>query len=270
MVLNMRKLLGVLLVLLLSVMSVMAKDLRFVQISEARYSAQNSENQLDNIIKDINKQKNIDFVIFTGDNIEKPTQENLAAFTSAVRKLKVPCYVVIGDKDVNKHKDLSKKQYAKFLRKHLKNYKPSTPNYIFEKQGLVFMVVHGSKDVIPSTNGFYKDDVLEWVDANLDLYAKKPVIIIQHFPLIPPEDRDTYITFKPEKYLEILKNHKNVKAVISGHFGVDHEEKVDGIIHISSGSVPNYKIIDVLDYETDNPIIWAQGVRAKGVNGVNN
>ena len=184
MVLNMRKILGVLFVLLFSASIVCAKDLRFIQVSEAKYCVHNDYNQLDKIIKDINKQKNIDFVIFTGDNIERPTQENLLAFTSAVKKIKAPCYVVIGDKDVNKHKDLSKKQYAKFLKRHLRNYKHSTPNYIFEKQGMVFMVVDGANDVIPSSNGFYKDDVLEWVDANLDLYAKKPVIIFQHFPLV--------------------------------------------------------------------------------------
>ena len=258
MALKLKKLFGVILILLFSVLSVNAKDIRFIQISEAKYSAQNDNNNLDKVIKDINKQKNIDFVIFTGDNIERPSQENLTAFVSAVKKLKVPYYVVIGDKDVNKHKDLSKKQYTKFLRKHVRKYKPDSPNYVFEKQGIVFMVVDGSKDVIPSTNGFYKDDVLEWVDANLDLYSKKPVIIFQHFPLIPPENRESYITFKPEKYLEMLKNHKNVKAVISGHFGIDKEETVDGIVHISSGSVPGYRIIDVLDYNTENPIIWAQ------------
>ena len=258
MALNIKKITEFILLLSFLTLPSYAKDMRFVQISEAKYCAIKNNNLLDKVIQDVNKQKNIDFVIFTGDNIEKPNKENLSAFVSATKKLKVPCYVVIGDKDVNKHKDLSKKQYAKYLKRHMRKYRQDSPNYVFEKHGVIFMIVDGSKDVIPSTNGFYKDDVLEWVDANLDLYSKKTIIIFQHFPLIPPDNKESYITYKPEKYLEILKKHKNVKAVISGHFGVDKEITADGILHISSDSFPKYRIIDILDYDTKNPTIWAE------------
>ena len=142
--------------------------------------------------------------------------------------------------------------------KHIRKYKPESPNYIFEYNDFVFITVDGSKDVIPGTNGFYKESVLSWLEEQLNIYSDKNVIIFQHFPLIPPSNREAYYTFKPEKYLELLSRHKNVKAVISGHFGANSEKTVNGIVHISTAGLPYYRIIDIMDYETQNPVIWAE------------
>ena len=153
---------------------------------------------------------------------------------------------------------MSKKDYAKYVHKFARSHKPKTPNYIFEKKGVVFMVADGAKDVIPSRNGFYKDDVLEWMDANLTLYSSKPVIILQHFPVLPPSKRESYYTFKSDKYLDVISKHTNVKAVIAGHFGVNKEENLNGVLHISTAPAPSYRVIDIIDYDTNTPTIWAE------------
>lgn len=254
----MKKILGLLLTSLLLSSSVMADDFRFVQVSDVKFS-QNAENSiLDNVIKDINKQKDVEFVVFTGDNINKPVKDDLIAFLEKAKKLKCPFYIVLGDKDVNKHKDLNKAEYIKTIRKNVRKYEPQKPNYVFEKKNLVFIVADGSKDVIPTPTGYYKEEVLNWLDAQLELYPNKNVVILQHFPIIPPAQKETYYTYKPEAYLKILAKHKNVKAVIAGHFGVNNEQTVNGILHVATGAAPYYRIIDVLDYETETPTIWAQ------------
>lgn len=239
-------------------LSAFADDMRFVQVTDVRYNSANENDLFTKTIKDINKQKDVEFVVFTGDNINKPDKNELEAFINEAKKLKCPFYLIIGDKDVNKHKDLSKKQYIKEIHRHIRKFKSESPNYVFEKNGFVFMVVDGAKDVIPGTNGFYKDDVLSWLNTQLDLYKDKNVIIFQHFPLIPPSSKETYYTFKPENYLKILHNHKNVKAVISGHFGVNSEQHFDGVSHITTAGLPYYRVIDIMDYETTNPTIWAE------------
>jgi len=247
-----------LLTLFIFISAVQAKDLRFVQISDVRF-AQNGENQiLENVIDDVNKQKNVEFVVFTGDNIEKPSVDNLKGFITKAKKLKCPFYVIIGDKDVSKHKHLGKTEYIEILNKHIKKYKQEKPYYSFEKDDIIFVVADGAKEVIPSTNGYYKDDVLDWLDKELTKYNKKNVIILQHFPIIPPSERETYYTFKPENYLKILARHNNVKAVISGHFGINSEQTVNGAVHITTAGIPYYRIIDVMNCETQNPDIWAQ------------
>jgi len=259
----MNKFLGIIFCLIFLMSNTYANDLKFVQITDTRYSKEHNSDNLKNVIKEINKQKNIDFVVFTGDNIEKPSMQNLKDFVSEAKKLHKPFYAVIGDKDVNKHKKLSKKEYQQFLKKKLANCKTDKLNYIFERHGVIFMVVDGAKDVIPGTNGYYKDDTLDWVDKTLTTYSNKNVIILQHFPLIPPNGNENYVTFKAEKYLEIIQNHKNVKAVITGHFGVNKEETVDGIIHITTAPAPNYRIIDISDCTSKNPTIWAETYTAE-------
>ena len=254
----MRKLIGLLLIYILFSTNVMAKDLRFVQITDVRYSKQDNAETLKNVINDVNKQKDVDFVVFTGDNIERVDKKYLADFISAAKKLKRPFYVVVGDKDVNKHRDLGKKEYAKYLKRKLPAHKTNDTNYVFERGGVVFIVADGAKDVIPSTNGYFKDNVVEWVDTNLNKYSDKNVVILQHFPLIPPEENENYVTFKPQKYLDAINNHKNVKAVISGHFGVNKEETVNGVVHITTAPAPNYRIIDILDCTSENPTFWAE------------
>ncbi len=254
----MKKILGLLLIYTLLTTNVLAKDLRFVQITDVRYSKSNNSSTLKKVIKDVNKQKKVSFTVFTGDCLEKPSKQDLEDFISEAKKLHMPFYVVIGDKDVNKYKDLSKKEYQTYLKKKLSNYKTADLNYTFEKSGVVFMVADGAKDVIPSTNGYYKDDVVEWVDANLDLYPKKNVVILQHFPLVAPENNESYFTFKAQKYLDVIKKHSNVKAVIAGHFGVNKEETVNGVVHISTAPAPNYRVIDMLDCTSAKPTFWAE------------
>ncbi len=254
----MKKFLSLFFTFLCFAASAQAKDLRFVQVSDTRFSDSSDNTAFKTLIKDINKQDNIEFVVFTGDNISKPSPELLKSFLEKAKKLKCPFYIVIGDKEVNKLKDLSKVEYLKIVKKNVRKYNQEKPNYIFEKNGIIFAVVDGSKDVIPSTNGYYKDDVLIWLDSELAQYPDNHVIIFQHFPLIPPANKEAYYTFKPEKYMALLEKHKNVIAVISGHFDVNSEKNVNGITHITTAGLPYYRIIDLMDYDTENPTIWAQ------------
>lgn len=247
-----------LLISLLFASQVMAADMRFVQVSDVRFSKDNNSSVLEKVVEDINKQKDVEFVVFTGDNINKPVKSDLEAFLTEAKKLNCPFYMVIGDHDVNKHKDLSKQEYIKTIKKQVRKYKFEKPNYTFEKNGIVFIVADGAKDVIPGTNGFFKEDTLKWLEDELNLYPYQNVIIFQHFPLIPPSNKEAYYTFKPENYLKIVSEHKNIKAIITGHFGVNNEQNADGVAHISTAPAPYYRIIDIMDYETQNPTIWAE------------
>lgn len=259
----MKKFLSFVLTSLIFTSAVFAKDLRFVQVSDVRYSHTDKNHALANMIKDINKQKNVQFVVFTGDNIDKPSPYDLEGFLNEAQKLNCPFYIVLGDKDVSKHKHMSKAEYIKTVKKQVKRYKPESPNYTFEKNNIIFIVVDGAKDVVPGTNGYYKDTVLEWLDTELSNYPKNNVVILQHFPIIPPSKKESYYTFKPELYMQVLSKHTNVKAVISGHFGVNSEKTINGIRHITTAGGSEYRIIDILDCDTQTPTFWAQLRRAK-------
>lgn len=255
----MNKFFSVLILFFALVSSAFAEDLRFVQIDGLGFrNDENSINNFNQIITEINKQKNVDFVVFTGNNIAKPKQQDLEIFLKQAKKLKAPFYVVLGNKDVNKQKNLSKSDYLNILGKNLKTYKKiATPNYVFEKKGVVFLVLDGSKEVIPSSMGYYRPETVSWMDEKLSLYKDKNVIILQHFPIIPPAEKESRYTSKPENYLKTLAKHKNVKAIVSGHFGVNKESDINGIKHIYTADFPVYRIIDLLDCNSKNLEIWS-------------
>lgn len=255
----MKKIITFLFVFLCLTLTSYASDVRLVQVTDIRYSQKENSDTIKTFVQKINQRNDIDFVVFTGDNINRPNEDDLKQFIKEIKKLKCPFYIALGERDVNKHKHLGKIEYNKILRKQIFRYKKyANPNYTFEKNGLVFVVADGSKDVIPSTNGYYKESVLSWLDEQLKHNSKKNVIILQHFPIIPPLEKEMYYTYEPEKYLEILAKNPNAKAVISGHFGVNSQKEMNNVIHITTAPLPQYRIIDILDCDTSSPEIWSQ------------
>ena len=126
------------------------------------------------------------------------------------------------------------------------------PNYVFEKNGYVFIAMDGSKQYFKSSNGYYNKEELLWLEKTLEKNKNKNVIILQHFPLL--ESTSKWLeTAKMEDYNELLAKYKNVKVIISGHYGKNQEVKKDGIYHIVTESYSEngaYKIIEIdLDYD---------------------
>ena len=68
----MRKILSLFLTSLVLMASAQAKDLRFVQISDARFLSSAENDGLKKVINDVNKQKRVEIAVFTADNIHKP------------------------------------------------------------------------------------------------------------------------------------------------------------------------------------------------------
>lgn len=253
----MNKFIGLLTLFLLTVSSAFSADMRFIQVDGVLLNSKDTK-PFEILVEKINNEKNVEFVVFTGNNISCPKKENLEAFISIAKKLDRPYYVVLGQKDVNLQKAFGKKDYVRVLQKKTRTHrKIESPNYVFKKKNLVFIVADGSKEVIPTAMGYYRDDVILWLDEQLDEYADKNVVILQHYPIVPPSKRETHYTYKAEDYLKLLSEHKNVKAVVAGHFGVNNEQTYEGILHIATKNAPVYRIIDILDYETSNPTFWS-------------
>lgn len=245
----------------LLVTSANAREIKFVQVTDSHFATEyNNATQrevegsvgfLKNAVKDINSIPELDFVIFTGDNIDQPNSDELKKFLKVANQLKVPYYMVIGNHEVFKSQNFTKKEYLQTVRRYSKSfsYKPSCPNYVFSKKGIVFIVVDGAKEVIPGPAGYFKKDTLKWLDKKLYKYRNDKVIIVQHFPLVPPYYNRTHTTYNAQDYKDMLKKHSNVIAIISGHYHANGEQMVDGVYHISSPALVepphNYKIIEI-------------------------
>lgn len=245
-----------------------AENIKFVQITDAHVSAgsEYSMNVLKSAVEDINNQQGIAFVVFTGDNINNPKEANLKEFLKIADKLNVPYYIALGNHDVYKSGGLSKVRYFEIIRQNNLLFPQRKPNYAFKKNGFLFLIVDGAKEIIPGSAGYYRTDTLKWVDKELTKNDKLDTVILQHFPVEYPTGAEsttkTNKTYKVEEYRELLSKHNNVLAIISGHFHMNAENMKDGVYHITSPSlltVPqSYKIIDIITTKDFSPIIYTQ------------
>jgi predicted phosphodiesterase len=257
----MNKILSLLVGLMLSAITAFSAEVKFIQVDGLKYNPYDeaSVKSFDRMIADINNIKNSDFVIFSGDNVAKSDEYYLKEFLKKTKKINSPIYVALGNKDVKKRKGLSKTQYVKVYNKNVHfQTKMKEPNYLFIKYRIVFIILDGSKEFLSTQNGYYREDTLKWLNNKLKKYSNKNVVIIQHFPVIPPKFRDGYATYRSEDYLKVIENKTNVKAIISGLYNTNAEQNVNGVLHISTESAPKFRMINIIDTETQNPVFWSE------------
>ncbi len=251
-------------ILLFLAQNCFASDIKFVQVSDSHYSKDNeyANKVLKAAVEDINKLNGVSFVVFTGDNINRPNEEDLAEFVRIVNKLNVPYYMVIGNHEVFKSNGLSKQRYMEVIRENNMFFKQRTPDYYFRKGDFGFIIADGAKEIIPGANGYFKESTLQFVDKQLSKHKNLKFVILQHFPLLAPMESRSHSTYKADEYLKLLDKHSNVIAIVSGHFHTNNEKMQDGIYHINSPALlvlpHQYKIIDINLTKGFSPMIYTQ------------
>ena len=155
--------------------SVYAKDVKFIQVTDLHFDAtQGSIENFNNLIEQINKTGDLDFVVFTGDNIDLANKEMLKGFLKIAKKIDATYYIEIGNHDCFKAGGLSKAEYRKMVNKSLKrNHKDF--NFVKKQDKLVFLFIDGVKEIIPAQNGYYNSETLQWLEKQLDKYKNKKV-----------------------------------------------------------------------------------------------
>ena len=204
------KFIKLLLVFCLFTFGVQAREVKFIHLTDANVNTNNASKLL-KTIREINQYKDIDFVVFGGNNISTTNIDNLNTFLYLLKKVNKKTVVLLGSSDVFASSGIDKKYYLKRVKRtRLKrlSYHSKKTNYTFSCKGYRFIVMDGSKQYFQQTNGYYSTKELTWLDKKLTKYAKKDVIILQHFPLL--DSNSVWIdTAKKEDYLDILKiKHK--------------------------------------------------------------
>ena len=196
---------------------------------------------LSDAINQLNSLRGLDFVIFSGDLINKPIESYFTTFLDTVNNLKSPWYLVMGNHDIGIDSSFNKSRFLELYRKYNKNFKSSLPYYSFEpKKGYVVIVMDGVIDSKITANGYFYPQELQWLEATLDEYNNSEAIIVQHFPIVEPYKSSDHKVKNAKKYLAILKKHKNVLLVLSGHYHATKITKIDNIIHVSTPALVQY------------------------------
>ncbi len=208
--------------LMASINPVFAKDAKFIQITDLHFTTSDeSVANFENAIKKINKTKDVDFVVFTGDNIASANILYLEKFVKLVRKIKVPYYIVLGNTDCFKSAGLTKEEYLKILNHHKLFNRQKSFNFTVKDGKYVYAFVDGAKEFVPAANGYFRETTILWLDRVLKKNKKKTVIIFQHFPLFEISPYSASNLYRGDLYNEMLKEHNNVLAVFAGHYQVN-------------------------------------------------
>lgn len=131
-----------------------AHKIKFIQVSDVHLTKNHSQH-LEDFVTDVNmKFSDIDFIVFTGDNIDKPKEEDLYLFLKIIKDIKFTTYVLVGNHDLSKKHNLSCDKYMKLVRKKLGTYHSSKSNYVFKKGEIIFITMNGVKDTAPDLTVF--------------------------------------------------------------------------------------------------------------------
>ncbi|MCQ2958282.1 MAG: metallophosphoesterase [Candidatus Gastranaerophilales bacterium] len=240
------------------------KTLTFAQISDSHLSLSGknyrgrdvikSAEFLEKAVKEINKNKDVQFVLFTGDNIDNPKKEELVAFLKIVNKLHKPYYMLIGNHEVFKNQGFTKKDYMHTVWWRHPQMFFKGPNYVLKPNNeLVFIIVDGTNEIMPSPSGYFKENTLEWLDKKLKKYQNKKVVIVQHYPIFHEVRKTSHDIMDKDKYLQTINSYDNIIAIIAGHFHSNSDIYRKGIYYLSApGFVAEpheYKII-TFSYDT--------------------
>ncbi len=225
--------------------------LKFVQLSDIHYSLIKEDTSykllsktkplLEDAINQINKEKNIKFVMITGDGIDRPKKESLYALTDDLNKLRYPWYYVLGNHDTTTDGYLTKKNFIKILKEKNPEFIFNSTYYTFKPQrGFRVIVLDGAKNQGISSHGILPAEELAWLDEILSQSKRDTVLIFIHFPLIPPYDSKNHEIINADEFKSILKKYDMPIGIFSGHYHATKITKRGNLLHVSSPTLAGY------------------------------
>lgn len=227
-----------------------ASNLKFAQVSDAHYSSieedttykmlKSSPQILDDVIMQINDTPCIDFVMFTGDLVNKPKKSQLLEFISRANCLKAPWYGLLGNHDVQDYV-MSKSEFFDLLCGHNPNFSHKGPYYSFvPKKGYKVICLDTIILDRVTTNGEISQEQLEWLDCELKKSKNDVVIICMHVPIIEPYVSEGHRLLNRYDVMDILHKYKNPIIVCSGHYHGTKLIQEDNVLYIDTPSLVTY------------------------------
>ncbi|MCD7779048.1 MAG: metallophosphoesterase [Candidatus Gastranaerophilales bacterium] len=225
--------------------------IKFIQLSDIHYSLVREDTSykllsktrplLQDAIEQINNQNNIEFVMITGDGIDKPVKDSLYSLTDELNTLKYQWYYVLGNHDTTTDGYLNKTNFVKILKEKNPNFKFDLPYYTFKpKKGFRVIVLDGAKNKGISSNGIIPEEQLQWFDEILSKSKNDTVLIFIHFPLVTPYDSKNHEILNAKEFKAVLSKYNMPIAIFSGHYHAAKITKYGNIIHVSSPALAGY------------------------------
>lgn len=240
-----------------------ATSLKFAQVSDVHFLENGSNTTfkmigesprlLDDAIEQINEQNDLDFVMFTGDLIDKSFEKELRAVLPHVQKLNTPWYFAFGNHDRCVGGYLTTEVYLKMLNDANKNYKFKKAYYSFEPKKSYKVIV--LDDIITNeitSNGFIDDAQLKWLKNELDKSKNDTVLIFMHVPLIEPFASPNHKLRNASQVIKLIESYKNPIGVFQGHYHATKVTQHDNVLYVSTPALVSYpnafRVVNVTNY----------------------
>lgn len=228
----------------------------------------------------------VDFAIFLGDMVNKPTQESVDEFAGYARKIKHPYYLVTGNHDSADEEqgfDIETK-----LSEALPGIWSESFTYSFQMKGWNFITCGMTTGTIPYKGvqiNQYKGHMSEkggvcripehhllrfkeLVEASGD----RPTVVALHVPLTRMAkrlmDRRCFCQVRlleQFQMLSIIESKPNVKMAIYGHDHFNQVDVMNDVLHCISQSVKGYppykdphaiRIVELSDSGIKSRLVW--------------
>jgi len=176
-------------------------NFRFAFISDTHIGSPNgsAEEDLRRSIRDINAQKDIAFVVLTGDITEMGTNEELKLARQILDSLGLKWYIIPGNHDTGWSEsggDMFKTVFG-------------ADKFSFEFNGIRFIGC-ASGPYVRMSDGHVPRDAVNWLDEELKtLKAGQPLVFLNHYPIDEGLDNWYEITDR-------LRNY-NTQVILCGH-----------------------------------------------------
>ncbi len=205
-------------------------SLKFAQISDAHIATgysntsykllENSKELLADAVLQANKEENLDFVIFSGDMIDRPNSSQLMEFISIAKNLKTPWWVAIGNHDVDFDGKFTKKDLYRIINAHNLHFNSDKPYYTFSpKKGFKVIVLDSTITSRVTANGEIPTEQLDWLDKEIrDTSDKDVVIICSHAPVIEPFQSEHHEILNKNEVLKYVYSYNRPIIWIAGHY----------------------------------------------------
>ena len=226
-------------------------SLKFIQISDIHFLAEGanttfkmigeSPRLLTDAINQINEHKDLDFVMITGDLIDKPFEKELTAVLPYLEKLNFPWYFAFGNHDRCVGGYLNTDLYMKMIRQVNPNYQFKTPYYAFTpKRGYRVIVLD---DIITNditSQGYVDQTQLKWLEKELDKAKKDTVLIFMHVPLIEPFSSPNHRLRNSSQVMALIESHTNPIGVFQGHYHAARVEQRNNVLYVNTPALVSY------------------------------
>ncbi len=226
-------------------------NLKFVQLSDIHYMENGtnttfkmigaSPQLLDDAINQINEKQDLDFVMITGDLIDKPLEKELKSVMPYLTRLNYPWYFAFGNHDRCVGGYLTTSVYMDILRQNNKNYKFKKSYYSFvPKKGFKVIVLD---DIITdeiTSNGYIDKEQFEWLKDTLDSSKNDTVLIFMHVPVIEPFSSPNHKLRNATAVMNLLESYENPIGVFQGHYHATKTTQHDNVVYINTPALVSY------------------------------